>query len=629
VISYRSDIDGLRAIAILSVVLFHAGLKACAGGFVGVDIFFVLSGYLITCWIRDKLVAGTFTFGEFYLNRVRRLAPSFFIVMAFVFGAGYLLESASGLVNLAKAFTAALAFVSNWFFVGQSGYFDQPLETNPLLHTWSLSIEEQFYLFWPLTLFLLRRQIKENPRKLLLIALGLLALSLTVSTVLAEKFSSQQAFFNSAGRIWELLTGAVLALGLIPQPKDQAVVTGMRAVGLGAIVLSIVFFTSHLPYPGHAALAPVLGAFLVIAASGNGRDLFSAFLSSAPMRFIGKISYSLYLWHWPLLVFAKTLYPGITAAGIAAVVAAAFVLATISTFGLELPVRRRQILALRAPFLGLATVLLMTFIPLGVFTVKAEGFPERWQDGSFSETTEELYKGFNRGTCFLEDEPVSNLTSANCLTPEPGKTNILIIGDSFAAALMPGLTKNFPEYHFSQGTASGCRALEQFHLYGDRRCPELNQLLFSQTILDPHFDAIFLISDWQYHDSVADTVAFIHNRTKTRVVVFGNTPVYTANPSTGLKRNAVTGLAMSLERTPYRDKLWETNQDLKASLGNTPFIALLDNYCPDHVCPLVTKDGKAVHFDWGHLTAWGAADVVATSHDQIVAAVQGRSAASK
>ncbi len=627
-ISYRSDVDGLRAIAIASVVLFHAGVPFCPGGFVGVDIFFVLSGYLITCWIRDKLVADNFTFSEFYLNRLRRLAPSFFIVMAFVFGAGYLLESAGGLVNLAKALTAALAFVSNWFFVGQSGYFDQPLETNPLLHTWSLSIEEQFYLIWPLTLFLFRRKLKENPRKVLLIALGLLALSLTASVILAEKFSSQQAFFNSAGRIWELLAGAVLALGLVAAPKEQAVVTAMRAAGLLAIVLSIVFFSSHLPYPGHAALAPVAGAFLLIAASGTGRDLFSAFLSSAPMRFIGKISYSLYLWHWPLLVFAKTLYPGISALGLAAVVAAAFLLATVSTFGLELPVRRRQVLALRAPFLGIAAVLLATFIPLGVFTVKAEGFPERWQDGSFSETTEELYKGFNRGTCFLEDEPVSNLT-ANCLTPVPGKTNILVIGDSFAAALMPGLTKNFPEYHFSQGTASGCRALEQFHLWGDRRCPELNLLLFNQTILDPHFDAIFLISDWQYHDAVADTVAFIQAKTKTRVVVFGNTPVYTANPSTGLKRNAVTGLAMSLERTPYRDKLWETNQDLKASLGSTPFIPLLDNYCPDRVCPLVTKDGKNVHFDWGHLTAWGSAEVVAASRDQIVAAVQGQKEAAK
>ncbi len=483
-ISYRSDIDGLRAVAILSVVLFHAGVPHFSGGFVGVDIFFVLSGYLITSWIRDKLVADNFTFGEFYLNRLRRLAPSFFIVMAFVFGVGYLLESASGLVNLAKALTAALAFVSNWFFVGQSGYFDQPLETNPLLHTWPLSIEEQFYLLWPLTLFLFRRKLKENPQKVLLIALGLLALSLTASIVMAEKFSSQQAFFNSAGRIWELLGGAEPALGLVPAPKEQGVATATRATGLVAIGLSIVFYSSHLPYPGHAALGPVLGSFLLIAASGNGRDVFSAILSSAPMRFIRKISYSLYLWHWPLLVFAKTLYPGISATGLAGVVAAAFVLATVSTFGVELPVRRKQILALRAPFLGLAAMLLVTFIPLGIFTVKAEGFPQRWEDGSYSETTEELYKGFNRGTCFLEDEPVSNLT-ANCLTPEPGKTNILVIGDSFAAALMPGLTKNFLEYHFSQGTASGCRVLEQFHLYGDRRCPELNSLLFSQTILAP------------------------------------------------------------------------------------------------------------------------------------------------
>jgi len=619
-LAYRSDIDGLRAIAILSVVLFHAGFPYLPGGFVGVDIFFVISGYLITLWIKNNLADNTFSFRKFYLNRLRRLAPSFFVVLAFICTAGFFLEGAEGLVSLAKTLASSLAFTSNWFFLNQASYFDPALETNALLHTWSLSVEEQFYLAWPLVLFALRHNLDGTSRKLVDVVFILFAVSLLAGVLLAEKSLAQQAFFNSAGRIWELLSGASLAIGLVEFPNKKSIATGMRCLGLGLIIFSIGCYSRKTSYPGFAALAPVIGSFFVIAASPNFRDPIFNILSSAPFRFVGKISYSLYLWHWPLLVFARSLNPQLSIPALLTILMAAFLLATVSTFLFEIPIRQRRLFRNDKPFLATAGLLFVIFMGLGIFTVKSNGLPDRWQETTISENPDDIATGFDRGHCFIEDEPLEHLTNT-CLAPDPSKKNILVIGDSFAAHLMPGLKHYFPDYHFVQATAASCRALVNF-TYGRYRCTELNRLLFSETIMDKKYDAIFLMADWVYGDRMTDTLATIRARTATPIVVFGNTPAYTSNPSDSMKRHVMTGIPMKLTPPPFRDFLWETNEEIKkSSAGKARFISLLENFCPNKVCPLITDGDKNVHFDWGHVTGWGSIAVIGASRDQIADAL--------
>lgn len=336
-IKYRPELDGLRAIAVLSVVLFHAGLKRFEGGFVGVDIFFVLSGFLITSIILKEIEENRFSFSDFYERRIRRLLPPIIpvIVLTGILSSFFL--GSEQLSSTIKSIYSTLGISSNWYFLSTVGYFDGPGHTTPLLHTWSLSIEEQFYIFFPAMLLL---AFKINKSQLPLIGTALLA-SFIYSTYLVFSSSTESAFYNSFGRFWELLIGASLACLKLEAPQKQTHRDYLEITGILMVLWSILKFEPEMPFPGPAALIPTLGTALLIAAGGKGRYISPA-LRSKPLVFIGLISYGLYLWHWPLLVFIKIVKPTAAPILIAGAIAIAFALAIISYHYLENPIRKRK-----------------------------------------------------------------------------------------------------------------------------------------------------------------------------------------------------------------------------------------------------------------------------------------------
>lgn len=321
---YRPDIDGLRAIAVVSVLLFHAKAPYVTGGYVGVDVFFVISGYLITSIILRELKSGSFSMIKFWERRVRRIIPALFVMSLSTAVAGYFLflyplDSE----NLGKSLVALPLFLSNLFFMRRDTYFDTEVDTYPLLHTWSLAVEEQFYLFFPILLWFLWRFSKSKMRTVVGL-LGVVSFGLSVyllhfvpgnffsAPLVPHSFwggasNATAAFYLLPTRVWELIAGAALTnVAGVQLQRWQAELTSL--LGIFLVLSSMVLLDATSSVPGLAAVLPVGGVILVIFAHHNTKTIGSKFLSWQPLVWVGLISYSLYLWHWPLLVFARTVY---------------------------------------------------------------------------------------------------------------------------------------------------------------------------------------------------------------------------------------------------------------------------------------------------------------------------------
>ncbi len=307
---YRADIDVLRAIAVLAVIFYHAHIPFFRGGFVGVSIFFVISGYLITGIIKRKLADGTFSFLEFYENRVRRIFPALAVLMVF-WGLLYYFLSMPEILGLQRSVRRALFGLANFFFYANTDYFDPAAETMPLLHTWSLGVEEQFYFVFPLLLFILNIYIyikKTSGIKIVHILFALFLLSFIFSAVFVF-YNQKFTFYMLPARAWELLCGSILAYTAWT-PATQKGKSFCILSGLGIMFASIVL-SGDVLFPGFWALPPCLGAVLYIAggtsyAFSNRANIIHAVTNNKALVFIGVISYSLYLWHWPVLVFYST-----------------------------------------------------------------------------------------------------------------------------------------------------------------------------------------------------------------------------------------------------------------------------------------------------------------------------------
>jgi peptidoglycan/LPS O-acetylase OafA/YrhL len=343
-VAYRPDIDGLRAIAILSVLGFHAFPNLLRGGFVGVDIFFVISGFLITGIILKAQRRDSFSFLDFYARRVRRIFPALLVVLLPVWGLGWLKLLPDEYASLTKHIAAGSAYISNILLYTESSYFDAAAELKPLLHLWSLGVEEQFYIVWPLILVLTWRW----PRAQLPTLLALATLSFAFN-LLAVKSQPAAAFYLPPARLWELAAGGVLAqvklsppgamLAYLQRACDVRVRNLAAIAGLALLCLSFASIDRTRLFPGLWALAPVAGATLLIAA-GERAWINQHLLASRVLVSIGLISYPLYLWHWPLLSMAHILQPGGVAPGVvAATIATAFLLAFLTYRYIELPVR--------------------------------------------------------------------------------------------------------------------------------------------------------------------------------------------------------------------------------------------------------------------------------------------------
>lgn len=439
-LKYRADVDGLRAVAVVAVVMYHARL-GFTGGYVGVDVFFVISGFLITTILKRKLKNGSFSLIDFWARRVKRLVPALFTMTVFTAATAYFLLIPDHLFDLGGALIAQPLLMVNIYFsqVVTHGYFGDPPEIRPLLHTWSLGVEEQFYIFLPLFLVLCwgSRFLRSRLAKIvLMIALGSLSLG-----VISTPNHGPAAFFNLPTRAWELLAGSLLAFAPdIPQRYRE----GFAWVGLALITYAVFFYNQYTPFPGTAALVPCIGSALLIWSSDAERMTIPAkFLSHRSMVLVGLASYSIYLWHWPLFAFGN--YIGILVSKESKVVAIvlSFVLGFLSWRYIERPFRGDKYLKTYWHVAFLVTAYIGVCGSVGYWYYTSEGLPENWSSESL-----EYVKNEGRRTYLYGYDPGSDDTPPRWLGAEGegDQVDFILWGDSHAmslSALVDSLGKKY------------------------------------------------------------------------------------------------------------------------------------------------------------------------------------------
>lgn len=452
---YRPDVDGLRAVAVLAVIGFHFFPGSFPGGFVGVDVFFVVSGFLITGLLARRLDLGTFTIGDFYARRVRRIFPALGLVVAATLAVGWLVLFTDEFRSLASEATAGSFFVANFHFMQEASYFDTSAYTKPLLHLWSLAIEEQFYLVWPvIMLWALRR----GRRATVTIVVLLTVASFAVNLYLAATDPST-AYYSPLSRFWQLSAGGLLALvpwgdGL----RRRWVATSAAAAGMLLIALAVLTFSSAVAYPGVWGVAPVLGTLLVIAA-GSRSWINRRLLSWRVAVGIGLISYPLYLWHWPMISFAtivgRQFPPALVRIGLVLV---AFALAIATYRLIERPLRLRHTPArtwrpLAAGIVALGLVSALAAAPFGPSSANPTSSVDRSALSTWPYETNPLCDDR-----YPFDEKVGGWWF--CVTNEDRDPDILLLGDSTANELYPGIVDSFPDSTvLSIGTCAPTRGI--------------------------------------------------------------------------------------------------------------------------------------------------------------------------
>jgi peptidoglycan/LPS O-acetylase OafA/YrhL len=453
---YRKDIDGLRAIAVLLVVLFHAKVPGFSGGFVGVDVFFVISGFLITGLIANDVTAGRFSFAQFYHRRIRRIVPALVVVYLASTLAALLLMLPRDAAEFGRSLRDSALFASNFHFYSQAGYFDGPSDLKPLLHTWSLSIEEQFYVVWPALLLLIaRRWLCWLPH--IVAVAGLTSLAAFMGMVVLRP---EAAFFLTPFRAWELMLGAFLALMRhqpeLSMPRRQ----GLAAIGLLLIVVPAVTADGDTDLGMLATVWACAGAALLLLAGPDTTT--NRLLSLKPAVAVGLISYSLYLWHWPFLAFARYYFDRPLAwLEVGALIFASFVAATLTYFLVERPARTIKLARMR-PLIGGGLLALATVALAGDSVGKNGGWTfnidPRLRQLDAAVRSVNIY----RKRCFGVDKAFGNDDACTFgHARENGSYDMAIFGDSHADHFVPAIALLAKKAGLSgrQITVGGCLVL--------------------------------------------------------------------------------------------------------------------------------------------------------------------------
>jgi len=613
--NYRPDIDGLRAVAVLMVVAYHIGTRFVKGGFVGVDIFFVISGYLISKILMKELEQDRFSIAAFYVRRVRRIAPALIAVLVATTLVAYFTLLPSELKEYSWSLIAAVFSVSNFFFWSQAGYFDALASSKPLLHTWSLAVEEQFYLFFPLLLaFVFRR----GRRRVTPMVVTLAACSFVFS-LWAVKFYPNLAFYWPLARIWELMCGTCLAIGAVPAIRSTMARNAASLAGFGLIACSGTLYTVATPFPGFAALAPCLGTALIIAAGTHGTALVNRLLSLRPVVFIGLISYSLYLWHWPVIVFSAM---GVGAEGLSLnlrkvlIAVVSIILGTLSWRFVERPFRsssqgtpNSKIFAVVGICAAVPTLVACIFLLGG--GMKSRFPPNAIAVASYLENPEAGDRWHYRiGSCFINSlNTFKDFDRSTCLTPDPAKPNYLIFGDSHAAHLYYGLATEFPEDHMLQATASGCMPFVDQVAQARANCAELVDFVLKDYLPKrPRLKAVIVGGNWEPKDveEIGKTLAYIKGL-GVRPILFGPVVQY----DTPLPRLLAVAIKNSDATLAQRHRLPMSRAlDLKlANLAKTvwdvPYVSYFETLCKGEECVEYASPDVPLQGDIAHFTAPG------------------------
>jgi peptidoglycan/LPS O-acetylase OafA/YrhL len=636
--AYRADVDGLRGIAVISVVGFHAFPGWFSGGFIGVDIFFVISGFLISSIIFSSLQSNTFSFMEFYARRIRRIFPALVVVLGVSSAYGWFSLTETEYGQLRRQVAAGAAFVSNFALWSESGYFDKAADTKPLLHLWSLGIEEQFYIVWPLLLGLVWWGKGSFLKITLLVAIASFAFN-----VVTLRGDAIAAFYSPLSRCWELMIGGILAHRTLrkarplPVPPDW-----LSTLGLLLIVAALFLLDVTKAFPGWWALLPTMGAILIISA-GSTAWVNKRLLSGRALVWIGLISYPLYLWHWPILTFVQIHEGGTPGPGLrGAAVVLSFVLAWLTFELLEKPIRLNH-----NPRAAAVLCVLMLFVgSMGYTVLEQMDSPGREAEIATAKTVKQATKtanqaaaggtqlsglnydwknGYRYTTCFLDAEHDASRFAPVCSGPAPGRDRkrplVALWGDSHAAALYPGI-EHFSKTHgydIAQFTATGCPPILDFGIDRIRVCRDINSYVFSR-IRELRPDVVILAGHWLLYDGtkgwnaldqakIVSTVEQLRKSGPSNVVLFGHLPAF---------GSAQSKIGAQVFRTNEVDRTYKNFNKSSASIDkemgrlakelNVDFVSPIDLLCNESGCLVSVSRERLVPLAWdyAHLTEEGA-----------------------
>lgn len=615
---YRPDIDGLRAWAVISVILYHFGVGAFQGGFIGVDIFFVISGYLITKGVLSQLEKKSFNIGDFYIRRARRLFPALFVTISLTYIVCYFIFSPNDFMSMSGSTVYAITGISNIYFWLGSGYFDKFSSLKPLLHTWSLSVELQFYLIWPFLLIALSKMGKK------FLSVGITAFILIFSTIsiLQTKSDTTSAFFLTQYRMHEFAIGgiAVLIERLI---ASKSLKTVLYSIGLILVIVPVFTYDiTKINFPGYFSLIPCIGSALLIIA---GIDLpLSRLFSNRIASHIGEISYSLYLVHWPVFVFFSYFLLGkITVSAIALMLVVTMVLSLIMYTLVEKPLRNPKNSKISGPAFSMVCCMcaIILIIPSSSSWAN-KGWEWRFSDEMkiINSTPTEDAKGFT----WKEQEELAKKVDFD---KESDKPKLLILGDSQSADVINMMLEAgyLDKYNIVARTVyAECGTIfvpknEEDKYYSSinkhtMQSPDLIAVCKNQTLtamnknLIKQADKIIISMLYLYQSApyIAKSVDEIRKTTSKPIYLFGRKELLdnSSNIVTRFGRiNGANAFAAENFKQPDTDKI---NSELKGIKG-VEFIDMMRYVCPsDDSCSVLTNDNKPTYYDTSHLTRYGA-----------------------
>jgi peptidoglycan/LPS O-acetylase OafA/YrhL len=613
--AYRPDIDGLRAVAVISVFLYHLEALRVTGGFVGVDIFFVISGYLITSILAAELRTGRFSIAAFYERRIRRIVPALLAMLIATTATAWIFLLPSEMVSYSHSLLAALFSASNFFFYSQAGYFDAPSASKPLLHTWSLAVEEQFYLFFPLLLAFIFRYWRRS----LVAILGFISLLSLGFCIWATTNHPSFAFFWPFTRAWELQIGSLIALVNLPIFKSRLVREAGTLTGIGLIGYSLFVYTAYIPFPGIAALPPCLGAALIIAAGVYGTSMVGKLLSLRPVVFVGLISYSLYLWHWPVIVYQKmglVLFPGAprqVEKGITLLIG--FSVAVLSWYFVERPFRKPKGGSSRPKVFAWAAASTAAMALTALVLLMGNGMPSRFparavQIASYLDNPDGADRWhYREGECFLTSaDNLTDFKPASCLHSDPTRENILILGDSHAAQLDYGLQTTYPNANFMQATASGCKPTLHQGLDRNQVCVHFMDSMLKDYLPNHRPQRIFLAGRWNDSDleRIGETLAYLKSL-GIKTTLFGPIMQYDM-PLPRLLAMAIKANDPDLA-TAHRQRIYldldAKMSALAASSWDVEYVSYFKLFCANGPCQQYADNLTPLQGDMEHLTGPG------------------------
>ncbi|HMB55963.1 MAG TPA: acyltransferase family protein [Arenimonas sp.] len=652
--NYRPDIDGLRAIAISTVVAYHVGLSRLSGGFVGVDVFFVISGFLITAMLYSEADrSGGINLAEFYARRIRRLLPASSLVIAvtLLLGVFFMFPVGHEQLMLARSAVAAALFVSNiYFWKSTGGYFDGPSDQLPLLHTWSLGVEEQYYLVWPLLLLAIVRLsgvARTNLRRNAMIALSVLSLASLAWSIRLSQHAAQEGFYLLPSRLWELGLGALAGLALQRyrgSGNASVLATVLAGAGLLAIVIAVFAFDLNTPFPGYAALLPVLGTIGLLSAGAMAPDNpVSRLLSTRVPVFLGKVSYSWYLWHWPLLAFARSMALGersLLRDGALGLLS--LLLAWLTYRFVENPIRHRRpggFATLRGTLFQ-GGKLIFGSIVLAACLLAWRSYGPKSERVRQVDFTARDYSPMRDRCMHDPNKALAPVPDAACVAGNPAsKTLVAIWGDSHADQWMPAMLQNFADVRVTQFTVAGCPPLLGNRIEHGEHCKAYNDEVAMQLPLlkAQGLSGVVLAARWPaylgqpgisvgdqktvlYYDTAAHSedealvvLAASLDRSLAaleangiRALVLGSVPEMRYSPPECVLRKEISECDVSRPLNDrYRGRVIAVIKQVVAHHGNARFADPIDALCDANACQAM-RAGRVLYIDDDHISGSGA-----------------------